>query len=266
MAFCLAELHCWSSSSSLQVRDTDIGTYQYYDKGEPAIPSEHHYYTDKQCFSESRGYSWTPRNRRPEKLRDSLEKLEELLQTNSVVHSRWKSKHCCQLMLSSGVLVTLALNGPQLDRVCVDRTLVGRLPANTVSDAVLSDRLLLLSFLEKSQVCVVYLNRKNQGSPDTSHRLEKLSPSELKVACVEVRGPPGRRQGRRVDLNCLQDVAVCWWSLANTNEELWPWNPSHTHTERDNLVLLSCSGAEGLKVNTHTHTHTHTSYVFTHCS
>ncbi|XP_029600284.1 WD repeat-containing and planar cell polarity effector protein fritz homolog isoform X2 [Salmo trutta] len=59
MAFCLAELHCWSSSRSLQVRDTDIGTYQYYDKGEPA-----------------RGYSWTPRNRRPEKLRDSLEKLE----------------------------------------------------------------------------------------------------------------------------------------------------------------------------------------------
>ncbi|XP_029600283.1 WD repeat-containing and planar cell polarity effector protein fritz homolog isoform X1 [Salmo trutta] len=76
MAFCLAELHCWSSSRSLQVRDTDIGTYQYYDKGEPAIPSEHHYYTDKQYFSESRGYSWTPRNRRPEKLRDSLEKLE----------------------------------------------------------------------------------------------------------------------------------------------------------------------------------------------
>ncbi|XP_045554636.1 WD repeat-containing and planar cell polarity effector protein fritz homolog [Salmo salar] len=151
-------------------------------------------------------------------------------------------------MLSSGVLVTLSLNGPQLDRVCVDRTLVGRLPANTVSDAVLSDRLLLLSFLEKSQVCVVYLNRKNQGSPDTSHRLEKLSPSELKVACVEVRGPPGRRQGRRVDLNCLQDVAVCWWSLANTNDELWPWNPSHTHTERDNLALLSCSSTEGLKV------------------
>ncbi|XP_045557748.1 WD repeat-containing and planar cell polarity effector protein fritz homolog isoform X6 [Salmo salar] len=216
MAFCLAELHCWSSSSSLQVR--------------------------------ARGYSWTLRNRRPEKLRDSLEKLEELLQTNSVVHSRWKSKHFCQLMLSSGVLVTLSLNGPQLDRVCVDRTLVGRLPANTVSDAVLSDRLLLLSFLEKSQVCVVYLNRKNQGSPDTSHRLEKLSPSELKVACVEVRGPPGRRQGRRVDLNCLQDVAVCWWSLANTNDELWPWNPSHTHTERDNLALLSCSSTEGLKV------------------
>ncbi|XP_052369704.1 WD repeat-containing and planar cell polarity effector protein fritz homolog isoform X3 [Oncorhynchus keta] len=216
MAFCLAELHCWSSSSSLQVR--------------------------------ARGYSWTPRNRRPDKLRDSLEKLEELLQTNSVVHSRWKSKHCCQLMLSSGVLVTLALNGPQLDRVCVDRTLVGRLPANTVSDAVLSDRLLLLSFLEKSQVCVVYLNRKNQGSPDTSHRLEKLSPSELKVVCVEVCGPAGRRQGRRVDLNCLQDLAVCWCSLTNTNDELWPWNPGHTHTDRDNLVLLSCSSTEGLKV------------------
>lgn len=39
-----------------------------------------------------------------------------------------------QVMLSSGVLVTLTLNGPQLEQVCVDRTLVGRLPASTVTD------------------------------------------------------------------------------------------------------------------------------------
>lgn len=53
--------------------------------------------------------------------------------------------NCCQLcvcdnvqvMLSSGVLVTLTLNGPQLEQVCVDHTLVSRLPAKTVTDGSL---------------------------------------------------------------------------------------------------------------------------------
>ncbi|XP_051276521.1 WD repeat-containing and planar cell polarity effector protein fritz homolog isoform X2 [Dicentrarchus labrax] len=245
MAFCLAELHLWSTKSSLQVKDTDIGTYQYYDKGEPVNPLEHHYYNEKLHFCEARGYSWTPRNRRPEKLRDSLKELEELLQTNTCVHTRWKKKHCCQVMLSSGVLVTLTLNGPQLEQVCVDRTLVGRLPANTVTDAVLSDRMILLSFLEQSQVAAVYLNQKNQDSPETGRRTDKLSPSDIKVVCVDVSGW-GRRLHRRVGLNRLQDVALCWWNLDEPGEELWPWTPINTH--RNNLVLLRCSPTEGLKV------------------
>ncbi|CAG6016470.1 unnamed protein product [Menidia menidia] len=247
MAFCLAELHLWSTKSSLQVKDTDIGTYQYYDKGEPGSSLEHHYYNEKLHFCEARGNSWTPRNRRPEKLRDSLKELEELLQTNSCVHTRWRNKNCCQVMLSSGVLVTLTLSGPQLDRVCIDRTLVGRLPATTVTDAVLSDRLILLSFLEQSQVAAVYLNKKNQDSPETGRRTDKLSPSEIKVECVEV-GGRGRSIRRHVGLNRLQDVALCWWDPGERGEEPWQWSP--TDTSRNNLVLISCSPTEGLKRGT----------------
>lgn len=47
--------------------------------------------------------------------------------------------------------------------------------------AVLSDRLILLSFLEQSQVAAVYLSQKNQESPETSRCTDKLSPSEIKV-------------------------------------------------------------------------------------
>ncbi|KAK2824577.1 hypothetical protein Q5P01_021752 [Channa striata] len=245
MAFCLAELHLWSTKSSLQVKDTDIGTYQYYDKGEPAFSLEHHYYNEKLQFCEARGYSWTPRNSRPEKLRDSLKELEELLQTNTCVHTRWRNKHCCQVMLSSGVLVTLTLNGPQLQQVCVDRTLVGRLPASTVTDAVLSDRLILLSFLEESQVAAVFLNKKNQDSPETGRQTDKLSPSEIKVMCAEVSGR-GHRLHRHVGLNRLQDMALCWWKLDESDEELLPWTQMNTH--QNNLILLSCSPTEGLKV------------------
>ncbi|XP_014835710.1 PREDICTED: WD repeat-containing and planar cell polarity effector protein fritz homolog [Poecilia mexicana] len=245
MAFCLAELHLWSTKNSLQVKDTDIGTYQYYDKGEPANPLEHHYYNEKLQFSEARGYSWTPKNRRPEKLRDSLKELEELLQSNTCVHTRWRSKYYCQMMLSNGVLVTVTLKGPQLDQVCVDRTLVGRLPANTVTDAVLSDRLVLLSFLEQSQVAGVYLNKKSQDSLETGRRTDKLSSSEIKVMCVEVGGPGGGLR-RRVALSRLQDVALCWWTLDELSEGMWPWTPTDMH--KNNLVLISCSPTEGLKL------------------
>ncbi|XP_068597747.1 WD repeat-containing and planar cell polarity effector protein fritz homolog [Brachionichthys hirsutus] len=245
MAFCLAELHLWSTKSSLQVKDTDIGTYQYYDKGEPAHPHEHHYYDEKKAFSEARGYSWTPNNRRPEKLRDSLKELEELLQTNTCVRTRWRKKNCCQVMLSSGVLVTLLLNGPQLEQVCVDRTLVGRLPANTVTDAVLCDRLILLSFLEQSQMAAVYLNQKNQDSPEAGRRTDKLSPAEIKIACVAV-NDRDRRLHRRVGLNRLQDVALCWWDPDESGEGPGIWSP--TNTQRNNVILVSCSPTEGLKV------------------
>uniref|UniRef100_A0A3Q3KAP0 WD repeat containing planar cell polarity effector n=1 Tax=Monopterus albus TaxID=43700 RepID=A0A3Q3KAP0_MONAL len=230
---------------NVYTQDTDIGTYQYYDKGKPAVSSEHHYYNEKLKFCEARGYTWTLRNHRPEKLRDSLKELEELLQTNTCIHTRWRNKHCCQVMLSSGVLVTLSLSGPQLEQVCVDRTLVGQLPASTVTDAVLSDGLILLSFLEQSQLAAVYLSKKNKNPPETGRQTDKLSPSEIKVSCVEVSGQC-QRLHRHAGLNRLQDVAVCWWNLGEPSEELWPWTLKDTY--RNNLVLLSCSPTVGLKV------------------
>ncbi|KAJ8360074.1 hypothetical protein SKAU_G00165990 [Synaphobranchus kaupii] len=246
MSFCLAELHLWSSKSSLHVRDTDIGTYQYYDKGEPGNLSDHHYFNEKQHFAETRGLCWTPKNSRPEKLRDSLKELEELLQASPCVSCRWRNTHSSQMLLSSGVLVTLSLNGAQLERVCVDRALVGRLAADTISDAVITDRFLLLSFVEKNKVCLVHLTKRSQSSPDLNRRVDKLSFSDLKITSVDLPGPAGRRLGGRVGLNRLQDVAVCWWPVVN--EEAWPWSPVPSEGDRANLVLLGCGGAGGLKV------------------
>ncbi|XP_030643309.1 WD repeat-containing and planar cell polarity effector protein fritz homolog [Chanos chanos] len=253
MSFCLAELHLWSSRSTLHVKDTDIGTYQFYDKGEPASPSDHHYFTEKQQFLESRGYPWSLRNHRPEKLRDALKELEELLQTGPFVCSRWRNKQLCQMLLSSGVLVTLHLGGAQVERVSIDKALVGRLPTDTISHAVITDQFLLLSLVEKNQVCQVYLNRKSPGSPEPDQRLEKLSPSELKISSVDLQGSAaggggggGHRVGRRMGLSRAQDLAICWWP--EVNEEAWPWSPIPSQQERANLVLLACLPAPGLKV------------------
>ncbi|XP_028845506.1 WD repeat-containing and planar cell polarity effector protein fritz homolog isoform X2 [Denticeps clupeoides] len=246
MASCLAELHLWSSRSSLHVRDTDIGTYQFYDKGQPGTFPGHHYFNEKQQFLESRGYPWALKNRRPEKLRDSLKELEELLQNSPCVCSRWKNKQSGQLLLNSGVLVTLSHVAAQLERVSIDRVLVGRLPADTISHAVITDKVVLLTFVEKSQVCLIHLNRRTQGSPETSRRVEKLSPSELKICGADLPGGAGRCLGRHVGLNRLQDVAICWWPALN--EEARPWSPLPSETDRANLVLLGCAAAPGLKI------------------
>nr|XP_006638803.2 PREDICTED: WD repeat-containing and planar cell polarity effector protein fritz homolog isoform X1 [Lepisosteus oculatus] len=244
MSFCLTELHLWSLRSSLHVRDTDIGTYQYYDKGEPVTPTERHYFEEKQHFLETRGYPWTLKNKRPEKLRDTLKELEELLHSSRCVRSKWKNKHFCQLILGSGVLVSLSFSGPQLEKVTIDRTLVGKLAADTISDAVLTDRFIILTFLEKNKVCYIHFTKK-QSSPDFSKRAEKLSLSELKISYVDLPGPAGRRLDRRVAVNCLQDVVICWWPAVN--EDAWPWSPISSERDRANLVLLSCSNAS-LKV------------------
>ncbi|XP_077351703.1 WD repeat-containing and planar cell polarity effector protein fritz homolog [Festucalex cinctus] len=253
MAFCLAELHLWSTKSSLQVQDSDIGTYQYHDKAEPANRQEHHYFNDQVYFTEARGYSWTPANRRPERLGDSLKELEELLQTNTCVDTRWRNTHCCQLLLSSGILVTLTLSGPQLEQVCIDRALVGRLPGDTVTDAVLGDTIFVLSFPKQSQVAAIYLNRNIQDSrtAKAGRDTDKLLPSTIKVMSVEVPGWAHRlHQG--VALNLLEDIVLLWWRSSNHDQDLWPWAPQKLHG--NNLVLLGCLPSEDLKVLSSTQT------------
>ncbi|XP_060735477.1 WD repeat-containing and planar cell polarity effector protein fritz homolog [Tachysurus vachellii] len=247
MAFCLAELNLWSSRSSLNVQDTDIGTFQFYEKGDSVFPADQHYYSEKQNFTETRGYPWFLSNRRPERLRDALKELEELLQSNSCVCTKWRTKHCCQMLLSSGVLVTLTLSGVQLERVGIDKTLVGRLPAETINHAVIGERFLLLTLAEKSQVCQVYLGRRSQSSPELSAwRLEKLSAADIKVSSLELAGGGGRRTSRRVALSRAQDVGVCWWQ--GGHDEVWPWSPAPSASERANLVLLGFSESPGLMV------------------
>ncbi|KAJ8781243.1 hypothetical protein J1605_011227 [Eschrichtius robustus] len=78
--------------------DRDIGIYQYYDKKEPPVSAtEHGNLEEKQKLAESRDFPWTLKNRRPEKLRDSLKELEELMQNSQCVLSKWKNKYVCQV-------------------------------------------------------------------------------------------------------------------------------------------------------------------------
>ncbi|XP_068796727.1 WD repeat-containing and planar cell polarity effector protein fritz homolog isoform X3 [Struthio camelus] len=238
MSFCLAELHLWSLKNTLHIRDEDIGIHQYYDKKEPVSQMKHGYLEEKQKLAESRDYPWILKNKRPEKLRDTLKEVEDLMQNSQCVLSKWKNKHICQLLFHSGVLVSLSLSGPQLEKVVIDRTLVGKLISDTISDAVLTDSFIILSFGDHNQLCFIQFAKK-MGSPDVNKRLEKLSCLDFKISYIDIPGPEGRRMKRHLAINCMQDMVICWWSA--TNDGAWPWSPVSCERDRANLLLLGCA-------------------------
>ncbi|XP_048208561.1 WD repeat-containing and planar cell polarity effector protein fritz homolog isoform X2 [Perognathus longimembris pacificus] len=235
MSFYLTEMHLWSLKNTLHIGDRDIGIYQYYDKKDT---SEHGNLEEKQRLAESRDYPWTLKNRRPEKLRDSLKELEELMQNSQCVLSKWKNKYVCQLLFGSGVLVSLSLSGPQLEKVVIDRSLVGKLGLDTISDALLTDSFIILSFLAQNKLCVIQFTKKMDLS-DVNKRLEKLSALDYKISYFEIPGPVNRTTQRHLAINCNQDRVVCWWPLVN--DDVWPWAPISSEKDKANLLLLGCA-------------------------
>ncbi|XP_068042519.1 WD repeat-containing and planar cell polarity effector protein fritz homolog isoform X2 [Anomalospiza imberbis] len=221
MSFCLTEMFLWSLKTDLHIRDEDIGIHQYCDKKQPA-----------------RDYPWILKTKRADKLRDALKEVEDLMQSSPCVLSKWKNKHTCQLLFHSGILVSLSLSGPQLEKVVIDRTLVGKLISDTISDAVLTDNFIILSFEDHNQLCFIQFT-KTMDSPDVNKRLEKLSCLDSKISYVDILGPEGRRMKRHLAINCMQDLVICWWSA--TSDGAWPWSPISCQRDRANLLLLGCA-------------------------
>ncbi|NXA16023.1 FRITZ protein, partial [Sapayoa aenigma] len=142
------------------------------------------------------------------------------------------------LLFHSGVLVSLSLSGPQLEKVVIDRTLVGKLISDTISDAVLTDNFIILSFEDHNQLCFIQFTKK-MGSPDVNRRPEKLSCLDFKISYIDILGPEGRRMKRHLAINSVQDMVICWWSA--TSDGAWPWSPISCERDRANLLLLGCA-------------------------
>ncbi|XP_042311155.1 WD repeat-containing and planar cell polarity effector protein fritz homolog isoform X2 [Sceloporus undulatus] len=190
MTVFLCEMHLWSLKNTLHVEDEDIGIHHYYDKKESEPQLNFDRLHQKRQLVESRDYPWVLKNKRPEKLRDTLKELEELMQNSECVLSKWKTKYDCQLLFHSGVLVSLSLSGPQLERVVIDRTLMGKLISDTISDAVLTDSFMVLSFWEQNQLCYIQFTKK-ADSPDVYKKTEKLSSLDFKVVSyIRTSGDP----------------------------------------------------------------------------
>ncbi|XP_036056062.1 WD repeat-containing and planar cell polarity effector protein fritz homolog isoform X2 [Onychomys torridus] len=157
------------------------------------------------------------------------------MQNSPCVLSKWKSRYICQLLFGSGVLVSLSLSGPQLEKVVIDRSLVGKLISDTISDALLTDSFIILSFLAQNKLCFIQFTKK-MDSLDVNKRLEKLSALDYKISYYDIPGPANRTLERRLAINSIQDVVVCWWPLVS--DGAWPWTPISSEKDRANLLLL----------------------------
>ncbi|NWU97699.1 FRITZ protein, partial [Upupa epops] len=239
MSFCLTEMFLWSLKTNLGIRDEDIGIHQYYDKKEPVAYINTSFSSIVfNFYLPARDYPWIWKNKRPDKLRDILKEVENLMQNSQCMLSKWRDKHTCQLLFRSGILVSLSLSGPQLEKVVIDRTLVGKLISNNISDAVLTDNFIILSFEDCNQLCFIQFTKK-MDSPDSNKRLEKLSCLDFKISYTDILGLEGRRMRRHLAINCVQDMAICWW--ATTSDGAWPWSPISCERDRANLLLLGCA-------------------------
>lgn len=160
MASLLGHLHLWSLKKFAVGTGSDIGTHVYHDKASGSgSTGDEAYCEQRKQWGEDRGVSWILKNRRPEKLRDTLKELELLLTNGAVVS------------------VLVSLNSGDIEKISVDKSLAGKIPEQ-ISQAILADSFLLFSLMDRAKLCYVYLNKK--PSLDFK-KLDKLSTLEPKV-------------------------------------------------------------------------------------
>ncbi|XP_059161065.1 WD repeat-containing and planar cell polarity effector protein fritz homolog [Physella acuta] len=241
MAFCMCELHIWSLKKHYTVPDDVIGFHCYHDKGEQVNKQEQPYNEEKQQFEEGRDITWTPMNKRPERLRDTIKEVEDLLAQFTCINTRWRNRQVLQLLLSNACIVTLFISGHSgdIDRIFIDKSLVGKLSCETICDACLTDQFFIASHSHMSRLDYAYFTKRPPLN-EAAKRLDKLSSWEPKVTQVDIPGPKGRRLDRCFSMNTVQDMMLVWWSVGSG--EAWPWSPMSNDKERANITILSING------------------------
>ncbi|XP_061172893.1 WD repeat-containing and planar cell polarity effector protein fritz homolog [Saccostrea echinata] len=240
MVTCMTEFFIWSLKDSVYIPDEVIGCHTYHDKTHSASVDQL-YHEEKQHFDEERDVLWAPRNKRPEKLRDILKEVEDLLQVHRIVQIRWRSRQVLQLVLSNMVMVSFVLSGNSgtTEKVFLDKSMLGKFSADLVSDAYLSDQFLLTSYPDRPKLDYGYFV-KRPPLGEGLKRLEKLSVWEPKITQIDIPGPVGRRIERLLSANTRLDMLLVWWPTSS--EEAWPWSPMSSEKDRANMIVLSIHG------------------------
>ncbi|XP_070182027.1 WD repeat-containing and planar cell polarity effector protein fritz homolog isoform X2 [Littorina saxatilis] len=229
-----------------------VGCHVYHDKGEQASAQEHPYHEERQQYTEGRDMIWSPRNKRPERLRDSIKEVEDLLAQYRCVQVRWRSRQLLQMVLSNGCIVSMMMCGHSgdVEKIFIDKSLVGKFTCETVCDAVLTDQYMVVCHADSPRVEYAHFTRR-PPIMEAAKRLDKLSTWEPKVTQLDIPGPKGRRLERKFSTNIHQDMLLLWFSVASN--EPWPWTPMSSEVERANLIVLSVNGPF-IEVLTHTKT------------
>ncbi|XP_054264257.1 WD repeat-containing and planar cell polarity effector protein fritz-like [Macrosteles quadrilineatus] len=230
----LSEVHFWSFNDVIGIRDTDFGAFRYFDK---KTSTESPFTLGKKTYVEKRGMIWTPQNKRPLKLKDTLKEFEEYLESQRVVYHQWRNSCTLQLMFNSGLLANLTVSPSTGDllEIVFDKFLVGKLLSDYVSDVSLTNTNVFCSYND-NQVTIVSL-----GKPAVKHgALRKWGALDPKVGSLELAGPAGRRLERKLSVNKTGDMVLIWWRC--TRDEVYPWSPQVKDQDRANVHVYSVNG------------------------
>lgn len=131
----LSEIHFWTTQEDILVKDTDYGSFKYYQKKESHVSTNT---LAKKSFCVNSGIIYIPANKRPDKLRDRLKELEEHLLLNKIVYYSWDDNRL-KILLSTGLIVNLTINYKtgDLTNIVFDKQLFLKLQVNIISDGTI---------------------------------------------------------------------------------------------------------------------------------
>lgn len=244
MTSLLCHLHFWTlkALSPGTATGSDIGTHTYHEKSTGVADKSE---VCRRAWAEGRGITWTPRNRRPDKLRDTLRECEGLLSTHRPVCLKWKALRHCLVLLENGILLTftVAKHSGDVEKVTIDRTLVGKLRAKVDNALVLGNSIMLTLAKDPRPVCVSLSVKRTGVVPvpltltqtDSGRRLDKLSTRDPKVTYLNVKGMPSGLVQRHLVCNSKNDLVAVWWR--DTQDSGWQWS-SMADSGPHNLIIF----------------------------
>lgn len=237
----MSELFFWTLGNNIYIPDHVIGCHSYHDKDEKVSNSEHPYWEERQLLADSQELTWTPRNKRPDRLRDTLKDVEALLTQYKCVKTNWRSKTILQIILSNGSLISYQLknNNADIEKLIIDKSLIGKLSGDFICDAVLAKSFFLFSYPDCAKVDYVYF-QKMPPTGESVKKLEKITNWDPKIYQFTIPGPANRRVSRHLSYCSNSDLLLAWWSL--NPEDACPWSPLVSDEEQANLILLAISG------------------------
>lgn len=239
MAGCLVELYIWSLKGGLGVRDGNIGCHAYHDKGDIGNTG---YMDQKQQYFESRDQVWTPKNRRPDKLRDLLKEAEELLASCEIVATLWRSQKHVQLLLSNFVLLSIqvANHSGDIDRLVIDKSMQGKVPP-AISHAVMTSSFIMCTWSDKPKAAFIFFSKKPNLSGDSAKKIDKLSSLDPKVSFVDLPGHKNRKLTKTLSVNTNQEWVLVWWATASESSLQWA-PPMAAEKDRANVFVYAVNG------------------------
>ncbi|XP_065918443.1 WD repeat-containing and planar cell polarity effector protein fritz homolog [Dysidea avara] len=239
MANLFYHLFFWSTRplAPAIVPSNNIGTHIYHDKSSGV---ENVLMDCNRKWTEDRGISWTLKNRRPERLRDTLQECEDLLASNHVACMKWRTPRSFQIVLSNGVMISflVAWHSGDVEKIIIEKSLTARLHGteHTIRSGILLDYHMILLFSGDPQVGVVYAHHTPLDQSELVGKKSHKS-HDLKVSFCDVPGSKDPSLERKLAVNTLKDLVVIWWpytgdTVSNTHRSNQDWS---------NLVLLKLS-------------------------